>query len=69
MRQALFVIDLLRTRPASLGDAIQTMAIAADEIDRLLTAINNAQSALTYEGMLLEERIEAAQGALSFADK
>lgn len=68
-RQAVVAIDRLRTRPASLEDAIEAMSIAADEIERLLTAINNAQSALTYDGMTAEDRNSAATAALSFADR
>jgi len=44
------------------------MQAAADEIDRLLTAITNAQSALTYTGMT-SEKITSALGALSFGDR
>ena len=60
-RQTVVVINRLRARPASLEDAIATVNIAADEIDRLLTAINNAQSALTYEDLSAEERNHAAR--------
>ena len=68
MRRTIRVIDRLRTRPSGLEDAVETMNMAAEEIDRLLTAITNAQAALTYEGMSPEERINAALGSLSFAD-
>jgi hypothetical protein len=68
-RQSVVVLNRLRARPASLEDAIETMSIAADEIERLLTAINNAQSALTYEGLSAEDRNGAASAALSFADR
>lgn len=68
-RQTVVVINRLRARPASIEDAIETMSIAADEIERLLTAINNAQSALTYEDMPAEERNRAASASLRFADR
>jgi hypothetical protein len=68
-RQTVVVINRLRARPASLEDAIATVNIAADEIDRLLTAINNAQSALTYEGLSAEKRNHAASASLHFADR
>ena len=63
------MIGQLRARPSSLEDAIPVMNNAAEEIDRLLTAINNAQAVLTYEGMSSEERITSALGALSFGDQ
>ena len=68
-REAVVVINRLRARPSNLDDAIQTMSLAADQIDRLLTAINNAQSALTFESLSLEERNSTALASLSFADR
>ena len=69
MRRTVLMIGQLRARPSSLEDAIPVMNNAAEEIDRLLTAINNAQAVLTYEGMSSEERITSALGALSFGDQ
>lgn len=63
------MIGQLRARPSSLEEAIPVMNNAAEEIDRLLIAINNAQAVLTYEGMSSEERITSALGALSFGDQ
>jgi hypothetical protein len=63
------MINQLRAPPSRLEDAIQVMNNAADEIDRLLTAINNAQSVLTYEDISSEERISSALGALGFGDR
>ena len=69
MRPAIQMIDQLRARPSSLEHAIEVMNFAADEIDRLLGAITNAQSVLIYEAMSPQERIVAALAALAFADK
>ena len=63
------MIGQLRARPSSLEEAIPVMNNAAEEIDRLLIAINNAQAVLTYEGMSSEERITSALGALSYGDQ
>ena len=63
------MIGQLRARPSSLEEAIPVMNNAAEEIDRLLIAINNAQAVLTYEGLSSEERITSALGALSFGDQ
>ena len=69
MRRTVLMIGQLRARPSSLEEAIPVMNNAAEEIDRLLIAINNAQAVLTYEGMSSEERITSALGALSFGDQ
>ena len=69
MRRTVLMIGQLRARPSSLEDAIPVMNNAAEEIDRLLIAINNAQAVLTYEGLSSEERITSALGALSFGDQ
>jgi hypothetical protein len=63
------MIEQLKVRPADLEQAAEMLQAAADEIDRLLTAITNAQSALTYSGMTSEEKIASALGALSFGDR
>jgi len=69
VRRSLTLIEQLRLLPADLEQAAEMMQAAADEIDRLLTAITNAQSALTYTGMTSEEKITSALGALSFGDR
>ena len=69
MRRTVLMIGQLRARPSSLEEAIPVMNNAAEEIDRLLIAINNAQAVLTYEGLSSEERITSALGALSFGDQ
>ena len=68
-RRSVVVLEKLRCPPADLTEATELLRIAADEIDRLLTAINNAQSVLSYEGMSAEDRNHAAAASLSFGDK
>jgi hypothetical protein len=68
-RQAVFVIQQLRQKPSTLEEGIEKLDMAADEIDRLLPAINNAQAALTDDSLKPEGRIETAHGAPSFADR
>ena len=69
MRRSIDLIQQLNAIPTSLEESIKTMQLAAIEIDRLLSAITNAQSALTYAGMSLEDRITTALGSLSFGDQ